>query len=356
MRAGRSMIAVRAGFTALLTAALLLTRTGAGAQLASGPALLVVLRSEPAGPVLGIVDPVAGKIVSRVPIGIDPHGVAVSEDGKMAYVANTNAHGKTVPDGDSISVVDIAARKEIRRVEIGQGSRPHEIRVLGGKAYFSASGFKAVGRYDLTRHKIDYFGLGQNGPHMFAVSKDGKRIFAANNGSGTVSVVDGEGPPDWTTTIVPVGKTPEGTDLSPDGTEVWTVNEESGSVSIIDAVKKTAKETVDLGTDHANRLRFTPDGKRVVVLDREIGEVVVVDAASRKTVKNIKLPGDTSGQGVSLGDLVVLPDASRVYVAADGRASGAAHYIAEIDLKTLEVTRRIEMPTTPDGLAWAAPR
>src|SRR5262245_7521490 len=112
----------------------------ASAQAPSA-ALLVVLRGEPGGPILAIVDPSSGKISGRVPIGTDPHGVAVSEDGRLAFVANTNGHNQTIPDGDSISVVDIAARKEVRRVAIGEGTRPHDVHAVGGKVYFSASGF-----------------------------------------------------------------------------------------------------------------------------------------------------------------------------------------------------------------------
>ncbi len=335
-----------AGVAALITVA---------AAQAPAAALLVVLRSEPGGPILAIVDPGTGKVSGRVPIGTDPHGVAVSEDGKLAFVANTNGHNQTIPEGDSLSVVDIAARKEVRRVEIGQGTRPHDVHVVGGKVYFSASGFKALGRYDPARNKVEYFGLGQNGPHMLTVSRDAKTIFAANNGSGTVSVIEGAGPPDWKVTSIAIGGVPEGTDMSPDGKQVWTVSEEGGTVTIFDVATKKVTETLKVQTDHANRLKFTPNGKQVIVLDREIGDVVVIDAATRQVAKRIKMAGDKPGVAMGLGDLALVPDSSRVYVTVDARAAGGRHYIAVIDLKTLAMTSRIETTTFGDGLAWAAP-
>ena len=337
----------------------MVTATMAAAQTPS-PALLVVLRPDKAEAMLGIVDPVAGKIVARVPLGPDSAGVAVSADGKLAYVANTNGHGRTVPDGDSISVIDLAARKEVRRVAAGNGTRPHEVHVAGGRVYFTAEGYKAIGRYDPAGNRVEYFGLGQGGPHMIAISKDLNTIYGANHGTNNVTVLEGarEGPastsasvtsPSWKITVIPVGNTPEGIDISPDGKEVWTANEEGGGVSIIDVATKVA-QNVDLQTKHANRLRITPDGRLVLLLDRETGEMVAVDARTRKVVKRLTLPGDKPGETMGVGDFVVVPDSSRVYVSVSSR--GGHHYIAAIDLKTLEVTRRIETDSRPNALAW----
>ena len=36
---------------------------------------------------LSIVDPESLKIIARVPVGVDPHEVTASEDGKTAYVS-----------------------------------------------------------------------------------------------------------------------------------------------------------------------------------------------------------------------------------------------------------------------------
>jgi len=237
----------------------------------------------------------------------------------------------------------------------GEGARPHDIHVVGGKVYFTAEGYKAIGRYDPARNKVDWMlGLGQNGPHMMAVSKDLNTVFAANNRSNNISVVEGAvaGPPDWTISVIPAGKAPEGIDISPDGKEVWTANEEGGGVSIIDIAKRTP-QTVDLQTKHANRLKFTPDGKRVLLLDRETAELLVVDAATRMAIKRIKLSGNAPGEAVGVFDFAVTPDSSRAYVTVSARAAGGHSYIGVIDLKALALTRRIETDTSADGIAWA---
>ena len=60
--------------------------------------------------------------MGRVPTADHGHSVAVSGDGKMAYVVNFSEGGR--PD-NSISVVDLAARKEVRRVDLGPLTYPH---------------------------------------------------------------------------------------------------------------------------------------------------------------------------------------------------------------------------------------
>jgi DNA-binding beta-propeller fold protein YncE len=298
--------------------------------------------------------------VGRVPVGPDPAGVAVSPDGKLVFVANRNSGGKSRPDGDSISVVDVAAAKEVRRIEVGNGARPHDIRMVGGKVYFTAEGYRAVGRVDPDRNKVDWtVGLGQKGPTMLAVSRSGNTIVAANADSDNVSVVDGvvKGPSAWEITLLPVGKSPEGVDISPDDKEAWASNEEAGGISIIDLAKKAVIQQLGLQTTHANRLRFTPDGKRVLLADRHTAELVVVDGASRKLIKKVKLPDGVAMSATNrnqIYDFTVTPDSARAFVSVNGPAGHS--YIGEIDLSTLELTRRIETGASGDCMAWVVTR
>ena len=317
------------------------------------PALVVVSSLEvpgtslelPGGVVM-IVDPAVGKVVGQVPVGTTPYGVTVSPDGRLAFVGNPN-RGEGRPEADSISVIDLAARKEVRRVDVGKGVRLHALQVAGDRVYFTASGNKSVGWYDPTSNRVEYFTLGQGGPHMLAVSKDHNTVYASNPTSNNVSVIANVRG-GAVITHIPVGRTPEGIDIAPDGREVWTANEEGGGVSII-TIGSRAVQTIDLQTKHANRLRFTPDGRLVLLLDREAGELIVVDARARKVIKRVSLVGP--GEIMDVGDFVVVPDGSRVYVTV-GKEEGDRHYIGEVDLKTLAITRRIETVIRPNAVAW----
>ena len=330
---------------AALCSVVLVAGALAAAQTPS-PALLYVARDQKPEGVLGIMDSATGKTVARVPTGVDPHGLAVSANGRFAYVANTNAHNKTRPNGDSISVIDVVARKEIRRVEVGEGTRPLHIHAAGGYVYFTASGYRAVGRYDTARNKVMFFGHGQHGPHTVITGKDPNTVFASNSASNNIAVIEDANTPEWKLSLIPVGDKmmPEGMAVTPDGKELWAANETGGGPSVINLTTRTV-QNVDLRTKHANRVVLTPDGKRALVIDEE-GDLIVVDTAARKIIKRLNIPTTAA---------VVTPDSSRAFVAPV--LNSPDRHIIEIDLNRLEVTRRISTGTDrPSYLAWANPR
>ena len=154
------------------------------------------------------------------------------------------------------------------------------------------------------------------------------------------------GPPpgprtDWNETVVKVGNGSEGFDVSPDGREVWVANAGDGTISVIDLASQRVVATLRAEVPGANRLKFTLDGRHVLVSARGI---VVLDAATRQVVTRIQ-----TGEGE--GGIVMSPDGKRAYasVSRDGD-------VAVIDLQTLTVVGRVDAGGEPDGLAWAVRR
>ncbi len=283
----------------------------ARAQETPSPALLVLHKGENA---MAIIDPATGKRYGNVPTGQDPHELAVSADGKLAFASN---YGGGPQGGNTLSVIDIEARKEVHRVDLSPLSRPHGLWVADGKVFFTAEANMAIGRYDPASNKVDWLlGLGQDRTHMILVSKDLKTIFTSNVSSNTISIIErgnfggpggrpgGPGGPDgpppdgrggpppggpggpppggpggpppggpggpppggpggpppggpgrrggpggtaWRQTVVPVGRGPEGFDLSPDGKEIWTAHSGDGRISVIDVATKKVVQTIDAG-------------------------------------------------------------------------------------------------------------
>jgi YVTN family beta-propeller protein len=317
--------------------ALIVTVALSAAQTPSPARLLVLLRDASA---LAIVDPVTRNVLGRVPTVKDPHEVTVSADGTTAFVASPS---------EGIAVIDLAAQKELRRVNPGDRSAPHDVLFADGKVYFTAEGFKSIGRYDPAANKVEWMlGIGQDGTHMLVLSKDRNTMYVPNRGSNSVSVIEAisTGPPKWRVTAIPVpGKTPEGIDLSPDGRELWTATRGDGGVSIIDVASRKVTQTFNLGLTDANRLKLTPDGRLALILDGGTGSLIVVDAPGRKEIKRIKLaPGDTGD-----GGMMVMRDSSRVYLGLRD-----AHKVSIVDLKSLEVTNEIAMGagSGPGCIAW----
>jgi YVTN family beta-propeller protein len=308
--------------------------SSAAAQMAS----LLVLNKEAS---VAIVDPATQKVLGRVPTGESPHEVVATTDGKLAVASN---YGSAQRPGHTLSVIDIASRKELHRVDVAPLARPHGLFSADGKVYFTAEGSKAIGRYDPASNRVDWvLGTGQDGTHMVFLSKDHNTIFTSNIRSGTISIFEQTGtPPDWHGTIVPVGPGPEGFDVSPDGKELWAANSGDGTVSILDVAGKRVKQTFSVGVKRSNRLKFTPDGKRVLISDLTNGDLIVVDTAARKEMKRLNL-------GRSVAGILVVPDGSRAYVAATND-----NYVAVVDLKTFEVTGHVSTGNGPDGMDWIA--
>jgi len=297
------------------------------------PALLVLNKEGS----LVTVDPATRKVVASVPTGDTPHEVAASTDGKLAFVAN---YGGSTP-GNSISVIDLASHKELRRVDLGSLRRPHGLAFAGGKLYFTAEVNKLIGRYDPAANQIDWLlGTGQATTHMIYVTPDLKQIYTANIGSDSITIIEAAGVQNWNETVIPVGRGPEGFDVTPDGRQLWAAHSRDGGVSVIDIPTKRVVRTFGVQTKRSNRLKFTPDGRLALISDLDAGDLVVIERDTLKEIKRMKLGRNPAG-------ILATPDSARAYVAVTGD-----NEVAEIDLKTLELAARIRTGTGPDGMAW----
>lgn len=345
----------------LLLMAIAFTSPILRAQPTPSPALLALSKHDHT---LAIVDPATLKVVAKAPVGNDPHEVIASTDGEIAYVSNYGFGAF-----NTLAVIDLLAQKPLPPVDLGALRGPHGLTFVGGKAWFTAEGAKAIGSYDPATKKIDWIlGTGQNRTHMIYVTEDLQRIYTTNVSSGTVSIIEKNaarapaGPPsgqtapgapprpmaipggDWSETVVRVGDGSEGFDVTPDGKEIWVANAHDGTISIIAMPAMTIEQTLNANVKSANRLKFTPDGKLAFVSMLGAGDVAVFDVTSRKEMKRIPVGHGAAG-------IEMQPDGSRVYVACT-----PDNYVAVIDLKSLAVVGHIDVGVEPDGLAWAVRR
>ena len=338
------------------------------------PQLLLIL--EKSDNTMAFVDPATLQVLARVPSGPDPHEIVASPDSKLAYISNYGGLGSFL---NTISVVDLGARRVLPPIVLGALRSPHGLYFAGGELYFTAETNKAIGRYDPGAQTVDWvMGTGQDRTHMVLVSNSLDRIFTSNVISGTISFIEqvempappgpppgggaagnnfstGAAPPPglgqstglprktWRVTNVSTGRGVEGFDVSPDGKELWAANAQEGTVTIIDVASKSVLATVPLSIKGANRLKFTPDGKHVLVSglggDTSIN-LVILDAASRKEIKTFDLGGGAAG-------ILMVPDGSRAFVAVSAKDK-----VVAVDLKTLELAGSIATGKQPDGLAW----
>ncbi len=320
--------------------------TVAAAQQPFTGDLLLVTNSEEH--TLSLFDAATLMELARVPTGRHPHEVVASADGRFAFVSN---YGTGEEPGHTLSVIDLVARKEARRVDLSPLLRPHGIYRSGTEIYFTAGGSRAVGRYDPKADRVDWvMGTGQDVSHLLVVSRDGCKVFTSSMGSDVVTALEFVDLPPPRLPVeqgsprivhIPTGSGPEALDLSPDGTELWVANHGDGTVTIIDVASLRVKETVPKMTGFPIRLRFTPDGRRVLITDLMAGELIVLDATSRAVERKITVGGRPLG-------LEVAPDGGHAYV-----VDAAGGKLIAVDLRTFTVSGTVETGRTPDGVAWA---
>lgn len=299
---------------------------------------LLVLNKNDAS--LTILNPNNMQVLGKVAVGDSPHEVVVSQDGKTAFVAN---YGAQTP-GSTLSVIDLEAKKELRRVDLAPLLRPHGLQEIGGKIYFTAETNRAIARFDPATNKVDWLmGTGQNASHMIVGTLDQKRLFTANIGSDTVTAfefIETETSRGWRITQIPVGKQPEAIDLSPDGKEVWVGLNAEGAIDIVDTATNKFKEKIKLG-ERPYRVRFTPDGKLVFNTMPNTKELIVIDAQTKKEVRRMKL------ESVPLG-ITFSKDGKFAFVTAVQNDE-----VLKIDLEKYETVGRAETGKAPDGVALA---
>jgi YVTN family beta-propeller protein len=302
----------------------------------SKPVLVALNKAEAS---LTIIDPKEMKVLGKVATGDAPHEVVLAADGKTAFVAN---YGANTP-GRSLSVIDLEAKKELRRVDLAPLARPHGLVEAGGKIYFTSETNRLIGRYDPATNRVDWLmGTGQNATHMIVVTPDQKRMYTANIASDSVTAFEFQNVPPAASKIthIAVGKQPEAIDASPDGREVWVGLNAEGAIDVIDTTTGKVAEKIKLG-ERPYRVKFSPDGRQVFATLPNTREIIVIDYATKKEVKRIKL------ESVSLG-IVFSKDGKTAFVSAVQN-----DFVLKIDLEKFETVGKVVTGQAPDGVALA---
>ncbi|MGH6795069.1 MAG: YncE family protein [Methylocella sp.] len=163
---------------------------------AAAPFAYVTINSGNPGTV-SVINTASNTVVATVPVGGQPIGVAVTPDGKHAYVTNQS--------NDSVSVIDTASNTVVAAVPVG--------------------------------------GL----PSGVAITPDGQHAYVTNTSSGNVSVIATAS----NTVVATVTGIPHfsgGVAVTPDGKHAYVTNLGSATVVVIDTATNTVAATVPVGS------------------------------------------------------------------------------------------------------------
>ncbi len=297
---------------------------------------------------LTLFDPATQKVLAKLPTNRGPHEVAVSPDGRTAYVSNFGRYsvypaGDTLHDkaGDTITVVDLVERKVKATFDLDTHTGPHGMIVShDGKLLWSTSETpQAVLEIDTATGKILHvWNTNQVRSHMIVTPPDESKFYVTNTVSGSVSVVErstGE------VKILATGPGTEGIAISPDGKEVWAASRTDAKIEVISTATDAIVASFPTGGKSPKRLAFSPDGSQVWVTNSGGSVVTVFDAHSRELLASVMTDKDPSG----------------VYFSADGRrayvTNSAANVLTIIDAQERKVLNALQIGTDPDGVIWS---
>ncbi len=321
-----------------------------GSLRASAPrpasAILVVLNKSDHQAAL--VDPESYQVLAKLPTGKGPHEAAASPDGRTAYVSNYGVFGvfrqgeppKAEP-GHTITVLDLAQRAVKMTFDLGSYTRPHGIWVSrdGTRLWVTCEGAQVVLELDAATGKVlKAWKTDQQTSHMVVPTPDERKLYVANIGSGSVSVI--ERASDKVTTVTTAAGS-EGIAISPDGREVWVANRAADTLSVISTASDTIVASFESGGKMPIRVKFTPDGKQVWVSNARSNNVAVFDAAKRQLLATVDVGAVPVG-------IVITPDGRRAFV-----ANTNANQVTVIDVPSRKVLRTLSTGNEPDGMTWA---
>jgi len=307
-------------------------------------AILLLSLTIHAQPGVAVVEKIAGKVgfyssagerTGEVKVGTYPHEIVRSLDGKSLYITDNGIlwmqyAGK---GGNTISIIDAAARAKTGVIDLGEYRRPHGMAVHPKTGLLLVTIENPDGLLLVDPHQrkvIRKFDVQGKSPHMVLFGPEGKRAYVSNTNSGTVASIDVA---TGKVTLIPTGKYPQGGVLSPDGKIIYLTNAESNKISLINTA--TDKVIGEIATaTYPNRVAITPDGKMLVYSLGQGGEAVgFADTTSRKQTATVAL----GGQPLSL---TLTKDGK--YAFSGIQSQGKIHVI---DVAQRKIIRTITTPT-----------
>jgi PQQ-dependent catabolism-associated beta-propeller protein len=292
-------------------------------------------------------------MVSRILwLGIVLAGLVGPAEASRLYVSNE--------DGESVTVLDTNTSTVIENIAIGKRPRGLKLNADGSQLFVAVSGLPkcppsvpdeecaklerdlkadGIAVVDTATQKVVKVLHAGSDPEQFALSRDGKRLFVANEDSATLSVVDIKS--GTVVQRVPVGREPEGVAVTPDGRWVLVTNESDNSVSIIDTRTLKIVKSVQVGK-RPRDVAFTPDGRTAYVSGEFDASVYRMTLPQGEPVERVmELRKEARPMGILLDS-----GRNRLYV-----STGRGGTVAVIDSTTNKLLSEVKVGTRPWGIA-----
>jgi YVTN family beta-propeller protein len=233
----------------------------------------------PASNALVYVSP-EGAVEATVQIGQNPRQMAFSPDKRYVYTT-----------GDALAIVDLAARRRIGDVPLGQYRRAYGVAVdpKSGRMAVTTEAPARLLLIDATRRTVlkDFDTKGK-GPAMVTFGPAGAWAYVSNTQSGTVSAINVQS---GEAKIIQTGDLPLTSVLSADGKELYVLNRQSNNVAIIDTAKQQVIANILTGKGPQSGV-LAKDGKTLVYILSQERRVAWADTRLRRQADYVLVPSD----------------------------------------------------------------
>ena len=216
-------------------------------------------------------------VIATMNNGVNPAGIAITPDGKTAYVANNNNYG--IAGQDTVTVLDLKNNRVKGTISDDSFMQPFSVTInpQGTRAYVTNSDGATVSVIDTGSNEVVGVIDGFDGPSGMVITSNGLIGYVTNyggpdglgSGNGhTVNVVDliaqeVIGAP------ISVGLAPASVAISPDDQYVYTINyvdgnPDTGTMSVIQGSIQLVVNTIS-GFFGPFSLAISPSGKYAYV-------------------------------------------------------------------------------------------
>lgn len=242
------------------------------------------------------------------------------------WVANEKDHSLTRLDAQAQSVT----------LTVPTCKRPRHIEAWRDVLLVACSGSDAIGVVDpLTGALLRQLPASAD-PETFALSPDGRRLYAASEDKGELVIVDLEA--GTITARVPVGGEPEGVAASPDGRLVFVTSETDHHIAVVDVAKAAVIGKIAAGK-RPRRLVWVDHGRELWAGNEREGTISIIDPLRLAVKETLVLPTEGLPTVPMPAGMVASADGGTVYVGL-----GRANHVAVID-----VARRAVRAMVPAG-------
>lgn len=237
---------------------------------------------------IGVIDPAAKKVITKIPAGSDPEQFAITKDGRLAVIANE--------DQGTASIIDLESGKLAGEVKVAEEPEGVAVNPANGQVYVTCEATGEVYVVD-AEHAFSpaHFKVGAR-PRSAAFLPDGSRAYVPSEADGSIAVVDTAA--NKVTAQIKGEGMPMSAVMSRDGGELYLTTGRGNSVLVIDTKTNAISGKIAVG-ERAWGLALNPDGSRLYTANGVSNDISVVDVKARKEITRVKV-GD-GPWGIAVG-------------------------------------------------------